>query len=153
MTRLFQKGAKSVAWGTFNMVILVLSVWFGFLGVPLDFVRGANPKWLLCVIAFVVFVLNVPLWLHFAPACKFRTPQWGRSPLSWSYDPLQFFFMSTCCWAGLIVGLLSRLFHLQLITDMNAVWSLFVYVAVFAGLLVGQALAYIVYKDRIEDGE
>ncbi len=139
-----------VRWGMFNTAVLLLFMWLGYSGRALELLRRAESKWALCVGVFVGSSFVVLSRLHFAAVSTFRRPQWARSPLNWAHDPLQSFFIATCWWAGLVLGTVSHFFISHLTADSTAVWSVLVYVAALTGLLVGQAAAYLAYKNQIE---
>jgi hypothetical protein len=138
-----------VRWGIFNAVLLLLFTCLGYSGLTLEILRRVESKWALLAGAFVAAFFVVLSRLHFAAVSTFRKPQWARSPLNWAHDPPQSFFIETCCFAGLALGTILHLFLFKPVADKASAWSLFVYVAAVAGLLVGQAVAYVRYRNQI----
>jgi hypothetical protein len=137
-------------WGTVNTAVLLLSIWSGYAALNPGKLRGTNPDLVLCIAAFVVVMLFAIAAPHFATDATFRRPQWGRFPLSWWRDPMQTLFMTTCFWAGWVVGSAAHLFTVTLSSDKTAMWTVLVYIAILAGLLIGQLMADALYRERIE---
>lgn len=142
-------GSWHLVWGTINSGLLFLLTWSGYATAPIK-LRGANPDPVLSAVVFSAIVLFAIAAPHLAKVPTFRKPQWGRPPLNWWRDPLQSLFVATCWWAGFVVGNLARLFTSNLSTEKTVLWTVLTYVAILAGLLVGQTVAYVVYRDRIE---
>jgi hypothetical protein len=74
-----------------------------------------------------------------------RRPSWFRSPLNWWGDPLQSLFIVTLIMAGYTLG--SLLWH----PAYNSIgfWTVSFYSCMVLGLVIGQSLAYRVYKTNI----
>ncbi len=144
------RSAWRLVWGMVNTGLLLLSVWSGYAALSSGRLKGTNPDPVLCIAAFIVVMLVAIAAPHFATVATFQRPQWGRFPLSWWHDPMQTLFVATCWWAGFLVGNLTRLISSNLSADKTVVWTVLTYVAILAGLLVGQGVDYVVYRDRIE---
>ena len=142
--------SSRLVWKIVNTAILLLSTWSGYAALSPAKLKGTNPDLVLCIAAFIgiaMFAIAAP---HFATVATFRKPQWGRFFLSWWRDPMQTLFMTTCFWAAWVVGSAARFFSPDLRADKTAMWTVLTYAAILAGLVIGQVIAYPVYRNRIE---
>jgi hypothetical protein len=83
--------------------------------------------------------------VHLARRNELRRPTWNRSPLDWSNDPLQALFATTC-WMGSMAGGALMLTLSAGNVRSSAFW---IFGSVAAGLVVGQVIAYRLFRHRL----
>lgn len=101
---------------------------------------------ILATAIFVAMVVFAIVSARMADTQTLLRPSWNRSPFRSSVDPLQSLFMSTWFMACLLAGSALR----TMTGDKNVLQLLPFSVAIFAGLIVGQLIVYVMNRDRIE---
>ncbi len=138
---LFKTGRR---WVVFNLMLISLSIWTGYAGMNATTLQQMNPDAIFGIAILFVMPIFVIGTLYLAKSNSFRRPSWNRFPLNWD-DPLQAAFITTWCSFGLFVGSLFRIRH----SGILGFWTVALWGSIFVGLLIGQALAYRIYRDRI----
>jgi hypothetical protein len=141
--RLFRNGR---VWIVFNTVLIPLSIWTGYAEMAPTTLQRTNPDIILCISIFVL----IPIFVLGAVSLatdkrRLRTPAWNRFPLNWGGDPLQALFIMTLCTLAAVVGSLFRLGS----SRTGGAWTVAAHTSLLLGLLIGQAIVYRVYRDRI----
>ena len=134
----------SWVWIVVNLALIPLGVWAGYEELSPRKLQGTNPDGVLCSVLVVIMSIFVLGILHFSHCDRFRSPAWNRSPFRWR-DPLQALFFTTVAMSGMFLGSLSRLGQ----SGMRGFWSAAVFGSMVIGLLIGQAIAYSLYRGRI----
>lgn len=136
-------------WIIFNVMLVTLSVWTGYAEMSPTRLDRTNPDIVLCI-AVLVGALTLAIGtVHLAKVRHLRRPKWDRLPFNWWTDPLQALFVVTWCSLGCVIGSLFRVGGSGAI----GIWTVVVFSSVFIGLLIGQVLAYRLYRNRIGDSE
>ena len=136
---------SSRLWLVLNAVLIALSVWTGYAEKNPSAKTGSGPD----LIFYAAIIIVIPVFalstIYFYPGQDLRRPKWDRFPLNWLGDPLQALFISTLCTLGLVVGSLFRFFQ----SGMIATQTLFVHTCLFVGLILGQQIIRLLYRNRI----
>lgn len=136
---------RKLIWRAVNILLVLCSPWTGYARMNPSMLHGTNPDMFYCLAIFAVMILFVLGTLAISPAAHFIKPSWDRLPLRLRSDPLQFFFIGTWAALGVVVGSLLRVPQIGTV----GFWTLLSHLSVFLGLLVGQVVAYLFYRDRI----
>lgn len=107
--------------------------------------HGTNPDVFYCLVILLIMPLFVLGTLAISPVAQFMKPSWDRFPLRLWSDPSQFFFIGTWASLGVVGGSLFRFPRIRTV----GFWTLLSNLSIFLGLLIGQAIAYWFYHDRI----
>jgi hypothetical protein len=121
----------------------------GYVSLAPERLRHVNPDAVLCSL----ILLTTPLFAlgtvrYSVRVCnvdRLRRPSLDRNPLNWWYDPLQSLFITTCNIAAMAVG---SLLH-EPTGSSVALWMVAMYFCTTFGLVIGQALVYRVYRERV----
>jgi hypothetical protein len=134
-------------WLLFNLSLVAFSVWAGYEVMNAESLRQINPDGIFCVVILLVMPAFVIGTLAFAATERFVKPSWFRSPVNWSHDPLQANFISTWCLLGVALGSSFRLRG----SGNVGFWAVASFWSATLGLLIGQLIALVIYRDRIVD--
>jgi hypothetical protein len=138
-------------WPALNIVLVGLSVWTGYAEMAPERLSHANPDIVFCTIVLVgtiVFSVGaVSYSVRGAKQSTLRRPSWRRFAFDWWHDPLQCLFLA--CWftAAMAVGAALRLRG----TSSTGFWMFMFFACMFLGLLIGQFVAYAVYREHIAE--
>jgi hypothetical protein len=135
-------------WLVVNVSLVALSVRQGYVSLAPEQLRHVNPDVVFCSAILLTLPLFALFTVYFSVRqCnvdRLRRPSFDRNPLNWWYDPLQSLFITTCNGAAMTVGGLLRR-----PTGSVAFWMVASYFCFTFGLLIGQALVYRVYSERV----
>lgn len=117
--------------------------------------RHTNPDPILCLILLVIIPM-FGVWTVYYPIrrstnsiiqrpFKLRPGSWNRNPINWWGDPLQSLFISMSYMAAMAVGAALR----RPAFGTVGFWTFGVYCCLAVGLLIGQLLAYRIFRERI----
>ena len=134
-------------WMIFNAVIILLSVWTGFQEVGSTQLQQMNPDAIACILILVIMPIFTIGTLSLSKNDTFTRPSWSRPPSNWRRDPFQALFLATWCCLGLFVG---AVFRIACIGGVGF-WVVAAFGSMFLGLLIGQLLAFCIYRSRIID--
>ena len=135
-------------WPFINICLLGLSMWQGYASLAPENLRHVNPDVVFCSLILLTLPLfalgTVGISVRRWNVQKLRRPSFDRNPLNWRFDPLQSLFIAMCNGAAAGVGSLLRQ-----ATGSVAFWMKGMYLSFFFGLVIGQILVYLVYRDRV----
>lgn len=137
-------------WIILNSTVVTLSFAHGYGSMTPDKLRHTNPEPILCLILLLITPLfavgsvmySIVRWKT-APLSR---PSWNRNPFDWWHDPLQSLFVSTCVMAAMAIGSAVQRPGYGSV----GFWALGVYCCFAIGLLVGQIVAYRIYREYIK---
>jgi hypothetical protein len=131
-------------WIVANTALVLGAFWTGYSEMSPAKLRGTNPDQYLCLAILICMPLSVVLAIG-ARHESLRRPSWDRSPFFLGRDPLQAVFVTTLIMFAVSVGSSLR------ISGAGAVgrWTVATYWSILVGLILGQIIAYIMYRDRI----
>jgi hypothetical protein len=135
-------------WRIVNVVAVVTSPWAGYKALAPEKLSRTNVDPALCLslsIVMPLFVLGA-LWFASGQCDSFRRPSWDRFPINWWYDPLQALFITTLGALGFAIGAQLR-FHF---VAPLGYWTVVLYWCIFFGLVLGEVIAYPIFRHRIE---
>lgn len=144
-------------WRIVNIGLVMIGLWDGYKTMDSETLRRTNPDPILCAILLVImplFALGTVYYSKYrwdqenkilAHPFKLRKPSWDRNPINWWGDPLQSLFISTCYVGAMAIG--ASLRHPEI--SSVGFWAFGVYCSFAIGLLVGQLLAYRIFRERI----
>ncbi|MGB2636614.1 MAG: hypothetical protein WAM58_21980 [Candidatus Acidiferrum sp.] len=136
-------------WRIVNVGLIMSSLWGGYNSMTPEKLRHTNPDVYACIAILVVmpfFALGcVGYSIRRWKRDPLSRPSWDRNPMSWWFDPLQSLFVFTCVMAATAIG--SALRHPAL--GSVGFWTVGVYCSFVIGLLLGQILAYRIYREHI----
>jgi hypothetical protein len=133
-------------WLSANIALVLASIWAGYNEMSPGRLQHTNPDAIFCLCVLVVMSLFAVGTLHLSKTARFRRPSLNRFSLNWSGDPLQALFLSTLVCLGLVVGSLTRVLN----SGAVGFWTVAFNCSLFIGLVVGQLVAYRLYRGRIE---
>jgi len=136
---------RKLIWRVVNILLVLYSPFTGYSRMSPAALHGTNPDGFYCLAILLLVPLCVLGMLAVSPTAQFTKPSWDRFPLRLRSDPLQFFFLATWASLGVVVGSLLRLPQIGTV----GFWTLLSHLSIFVGLLIGQAIAYWAYRDRI----
>jgi hypothetical protein len=139
------KSKSSPIWALVNIALVLLSAWTGYAEMSPTKLSHMNPDLAFCLTLLVMTPIFVIGTMAISRNDAFAWPSWGRSPLRWQSDPLQAIFISTCISLGLFVGTCLRLRN----SGPVGFWLAASFGSLFVEFLIGQALAYVIYRERI----
>jgi len=139
---------RKLIWRTVNILVVLYSPFTGYSRMSPAALHGTNPDGFYCLAILLLVPLCVLGTLAISPAAQFTKPSWDRFPLRLWRDPLQFFFLATWASLGVAMGSLLRFPRIWTV----GFWTLLSHLSIFVGLLIGQAIAYWAYRDRITSG-
>ena len=126
----------------------LVSMWQGYASLAPENLRHVNPDVVFCSLILLTLPLfalgTVGISVRRWNVQKLRRPSFDRNPLNWRFDPLQSLFIAMCNGAAAGVGSLLRQ-----ATGSVAFWMKGMYLSFFFGLVIGQILVYLVYRDRV----
>jgi hypothetical protein len=136
-------------WYVINVALVALALLGGYESLAPERLRHTNPDAIACGLILLVMQLfaigsvsySIRRWNH----SRLARPSLSRNPLNWWHDPLQSLFISTCTMVSMAIG--SALRHPAI--GSVGFWTLGVYSCFALGLLVGQILVYLVYRENI----
>jgi hypothetical protein len=137
-------------WIILNSMLVALSFAYGYSSMTPDKLRHTNPEPILCLILLLITPLfavgsvmySITRWKT-APLSR---PSWNRNPFDWWHDPLQSLFVSTCVMAAMAIGSAVQRPGYGSV----GFWTTGVYCCFAIGLLVGQIVAYRIYREYIK---
>jgi hypothetical protein len=138
-------------WPTLNVMLVGLSVWTGYAEMEPQRLSHANPDIVFCTVVLLgmIFFPVATVWysIRGAKQSTLRRPSWRRFSIDWWHDPLQCLFLT--CWftGGMAAGAALRLPR----TSQTGFWMFMFFVCMFLGLLIGQFVAYAVYREYIAE--
>jgi len=132
-------------WRLVNTFLVLYAPWTGYSRMSPSMLQRTNPDVFYCLTIVVTMPLLVLGTLAISRSTQFLKPSWDRSPLLLWSDPLQSFFVGTCVSLGVVLGSALRLPQVGTL----GFWTLLSFLSVFIGLLIGQVIAYWVYRHRI----
>jgi hypothetical protein len=129
-------------WLIFNLSEIALGAYMGLRIELSSNPDVTNSSGLLCIgllVTMTIFVLGVVSHAR----GRLRAPSLRRFSLNWLGDPLQALFVGTLATLALILGGVFR-------AGIRGLWNLAPHVSILAGLLVGQAIVYRVFRSEIQ---
>jgi hypothetical protein len=136
-------------WTILNSIAVVLALRGGYTSLTPEKLHRTNPEPVLCLILLlgvpVFALLSIGYSLRRSKTNLLARPSWARNPFNWWGDPLQSLFVATCIMGATALG--SAVQHPAF--GSVGFWMLGVYSCIAIGLLVGQILAYRIYRERI----
>jgi tellurite resistance protein TehA-like permease len=136
-------------WALLNCTLVVLALWGGYNSMAPERLSHTNPGLILCLVVLLIMPLFAVGSVRYAVRHwnrdRLNRPSWTRNPLNWWGDPLQSLFVSTCIMSAMAIG--SSVQHPAF--GSVGFWTMGVYSCFAVGLLVGQILAYRIYRQRI----
>ncbi|HUJ33132.1 MAG TPA: hypothetical protein VLY23_17760 [Candidatus Acidoferrum sp.] len=144
-------------WRIVNTGLVTIGLWDGYRTTASETLRRTNPDPILCGILLIIiplFALGTVYYSKYrwdqenkilARPFTLRKPSWSRNPINWWGDPLQSLFISMCYMGAMAIG--ASLRHPEI--SSVGFWTFGVYFCFAIGLLVGQLLAYRVFRERI----
>jgi hypothetical protein len=136
-------------WRAVNILLILYSPITGYSMMSPTSLERTNPGAVYCAAILFIMPLFVLGTLAVSRVDEFRKPSWDRFPLRLWSDPLQFFFIGTWASLGIVLGSLLRLHG----SGSVGFWTLLSHCSIFLGLIVGQALGYWLYRNRITGPE
>jgi hypothetical protein len=137
-------------WGAaLNVVAIGLSVGIGYAEMEPQLLSQANPDAVFCTVVLLgtIFFAPYTVWysIRGAKQSTLRRPSWRRFAIDWWHDPLQCLFLTSCCAGAMMVGAALRLPG----TSQTGFWMFMFFASMFLGFLIGQVVAYVVYREHI----
>lgn len=144
-------------WRIVNTGLVMVGLWDGYKTMSSETLRRTNPDPILCGILLVImplFALGTVYYSKYrwdednkilARPFMIRKPSWNRNPINWWGDPLQSLFISMCYMGAMAIGAFFR----RPETTSVGFSTFGVYCCFAIGLLVGQLLAYRIFRERI----
>jgi hypothetical protein len=138
-------------WAALNVALIGLSVWTGYAEMEPQRLSQANPDAVFgtVVLLFTIVFAVGTVWysVHGEKQTSLRRPSWRRFAIDWWRDPLQCLFMTSCFIGAMMVG---AALHLPG-TSQTGFWTFMFFASMFVGLLIGQVVAYVVYREHIAE--
>jgi len=138
-------------WAALNLVSIGLSVWIGYAEMEPQRLSQANPDavFFTSVLLTMIFFPVATVWysIRFEKQTTLHRPSWRRFGRDWWHDPLQCLFFTCWCTGAMVLGAALRLRG----TSQTGFWMFMFFVAMFLGLLIGQVVAYIVFREHIAE--
>jgi hypothetical protein len=136
-------------WRPLNVALVILGLWGGYSSLDPDYLRQTNPDVVLCAAIIIalplVSILGVYYGLKRLGLETLQRPSWNRFPLKFWFDPLEFIFIAKWLSLAAAVGGSMRLF----LVGMSGFWTVALSWSFAIGLLVGERLIYILFRNRI----
>jgi len=140
-----------IFWAAFNVLFIGLSVLTGYYEMGPQQLSKANPDAIFCtsVLLIMIFfsVATVGYSIHGEKQSSLRRPSWRRWSIDWWHDPLQSLFSASWFTGAMVVGAALRLRG----TSQTGFWMFMFFASMFLGLLIGQVIAYVVYREHIAE--
>ena len=136
-------------WLVVNIVVVLTSPWAGYHDMAPERLSQENTDQYACIAVAIILPLFVLGILSFAATCceQFRRPAWDRFPVNWWYDPLQALFITTLIALGWAIGSQLRFPAYGTV----GYWTVVLHWCIFFGLVVGELIAYPIFRHRIEE--
>jgi hypothetical protein len=136
-------------WYFLNIALVALALPGGYNSLSPEKLRNKNPDAIFCGLILLVMPLFA-LWsvnysIRRSNHSRLARPSLSRNPLNWWRDPLQSLFISTCVTLSMAIG--SALRHPTI--GSVGFWMVTAYTCFALGLLIGQILAYRIYRENI----
>ena len=136
-------------WAALNVVSIGLSVGIGYAEMEPERLSQANPDavFFTSVLVAMIFFPVATVWysIRHEKQTTLRRPSWRRFGTDWWHDPLQCLFLMCWCTGAMVVGAALRLRG----TSQTGFWMFMFFVAMFLGLLIGQVVAHVVFREHI----
>lgn len=136
-------------WTIVNSALIALAFPYGYVSLDPDKLQHKNPDLVLCITILIITPVFALLAINYSvnrwKLNPIGRPSWNRNPLNWWGDPLQSLFISTCIAVAMAIGGTVR----KPSYGSVGFWMLAVYASLAIGLVVGQALVYWIYRQRI----
>jgi hypothetical protein len=136
-------------WAAFNVLLIGLSVLMGYYEMEPQQLSKANPDAVFCtsVLLSAIFfsIATVAYSIHGEKQSSLRRPSWRRWSIDWWHDPLQCLFSASWFTGAMVVG---AALHLRG-TSETGFWMFMFFASMLLGLLIGQMIAYAVYRKHI----
>jgi|ERR1051325_299340 hypothetical protein len=135
-------------WLSIYIIGAVFTLWGGYKSLAPEQTAKTNSDWVFVSITFVLtclFPLGAIAYSRLIGVQQFRPPSFDRHPLGWWRDTLQPLRVSVVGAVLYFIGACIALPH----TDQRGVMLFWFYAALAVGLLIGERLVYIVYRERI----
>lgn len=133
-------------WFVIYIIGGVFCLFGGFTGLSAEATENTNPDWIFISIGFIGTLLFPSGSLLFSKLERFQRPTFSRSFIKWSSDPLQsirFVVISTALYAtGAIIAIPNA--------DTTGKLMGYFYIAIALGIFLGERLAYILFRKRID---
>jgi hypothetical protein len=134
-----------------NVVSIGLSVGIGYTEMEPERLSQANPDavFFTSVLLTMIFFPVATVWysIRHEKQTTLRRPSWRRWSIDWWRDPLQSLFSASWFTGAMVVGAALRLRG----TSQTGFWMFMFFVAMFLGLLIGQVVAYLVFREHIAE--
>ena len=138
-------------WAAFNVLLIGLSVLTGYYEMEPQQLSHANPDAVLCTVVLISMIFfpiaTVGYSIHGAKQSSLRRPSWRRWSIDWWHDPLQSLFSASWFTGAMVVG---AALHLRG-TSQTGFWMFMFFASMFLGLLIGQVITYVVYREHIDE--
>jgi len=137
-----------IIWRLIYVGLLISAPYAGFKSLGPEETAKTNPDWVFIAVTFIGCLIFPLMALGFSRAHgvnEFRKPTFDRNVLRWWTDPLQ--PLRFCVYASILTCAGAAVAFPN--TDSIGKLTLYWYIAIAVGLVLGERLAYMVFQKRI----